>query len=126
MRTAPVRTLIVDDSALSRKLIADSLAGEPDIEVIGTAMDPFVARDKILRLKPDVLTLDLEMPRMDGLTFLKLLMKHHPLPVIILSALTNEGSVRASMCTPNPADPTHCLKKGLNWPIRFALPPKQS
>jgi two-component system chemotaxis response regulator CheB len=95
MRTAPVRTLIVDDSALSRKLIADSLAGEPDIEVIGTAMDPFVARDKILRLKPDVLTLDLEMPRMDGLTFLKLLMKHHPLPVIILSALTNEGSVRA-------------------------------
>ena len=67
----PIKVLIVDDSAIVRKLLADALKGEPDIEVVGGAGDPFVARDMILRLEPDVLTLDIEMPRMDGLSFLR-------------------------------------------------------
>jgi two-component system chemotaxis response regulator CheB len=82
-----IRVLIVDDSAIVRKVLTDALSGEPDIEVVGTAPDPFVARDKILSLKPDVLTLDIEMPRMDGVTFLKKLMHHHPMPVIVISSL---------------------------------------
>jgi two-component system chemotaxis response regulator CheB len=90
--TRPTRVLIVDDSAIVRKMLADALRSEPDIEVVGLASDPFVARDLILRHQPDVLTLDIEMPRMDGLTFLKKLMVHHPLPVIIVSSLTQSGS----------------------------------
>lgn len=81
------RVLIVDDSAIVRKILSDALAGEPDLEVVGTAPDPYVARDKILALDPDVLTLDIEMPRMDGLTFLKKLMHFHPLPTVIVSSL---------------------------------------
>ncbi len=90
-----VRTLIVDDSSVVRKILTDSLSKDPDIEVVGSAMDPYVARDKIRELNPDVLTLDIEMPRMDGLTFLKILMKHHPLPVIVISSLTKEGSAKS-------------------------------
>ena len=71
-----IKVLIVDDSAVVRKIFSEELAKEPDIEVIGTAPDPFVARDKIVLQKPDVVTLDVEMPRMDGLTFLKKLMKY--------------------------------------------------
>ena len=82
-----IKVLIVDDSAIVRKVLTDSLSGEPDIEVVGTAPDPFVARDKILSLKPDVLTLDIEMPRMDGLTFLKKVMHYQPMPVIVVSSL---------------------------------------
>jgi len=91
---SPARTkvLIVDDSAIVRKLIADALRREPDIEVVGGAADPFMARDLILRFEPDVLTLDIEMPRMDGLTFLRKLMEHRPLPVIIVSSVTQRGS----------------------------------
>ncbi|HTH48880.1 MAG TPA: chemotaxis response regulator protein-glutamate methylesterase [Candidatus Limnocylindria bacterium] len=95
MRARPIRVLIVDDSATVRKVVSDSLSGHPDIEVIGTAVDPYVARDKILALNPDVLTLDIEMPRMDGLTFLRLLMKHRPMPVIVMSSLTKESSHKA-------------------------------
>ena len=87
-----VRVLVVDDSALVRKSISDCLAADPGIEVVGTACDPYVARDKILRLTPDVITLDMEMPRMDGLTFLRILMRHHPLPVVVVSSLTQAGS----------------------------------
>ncbi len=87
-----VRVLIVDDSAIVRKMLADTLNGEPDIEVVGVASDPFVARDLILRHEPDVLTLDIEMPRMDGLTFLHRLMEHHPMPVIVVSSVTPTGS----------------------------------
>jgi two-component system chemotaxis response regulator CheB len=87
-----IRVLVVDDSALVRSLIPKALAHEPDIEVVGTAVDPYVARDRIIELEPDILTLDIEMPRMDGLTFLKILMEKHPLPVIILSSLTQPGS----------------------------------
>jgi two-component system chemotaxis response regulator CheB len=87
IRGRRIRVLVVDDSAIVRKLISEAISTEPDLEVVGTAPDPFVARDQILRLQPDVLTLDIEMPRMDGLTFLKKLMKHHPLPVIVISSL---------------------------------------
>lgn len=85
--TRKIRVLIVDDSTIVRKILSDSLAAEPDLEVVGTAPDPFVARDKILTLDPDVLTLDIEMPRMDGLTFLKKLMHFHPLPAVVISSL---------------------------------------
>jgi two-component system chemotaxis response regulator CheB len=80
--------MVVDDSAIVRKILSETISMESDMEVIATAPDPYVARDKILALKPDVITLDIEMPRMDGLTFLKKLMKFHPLPVIIISSLT--------------------------------------
>ena len=83
--------LIIDDSAIVRKILAEELAKYPDIEVVGVAPDPFVARDKIVTLKPDVLTLDIEMPRMDGLTFLRKLMMYYPLPTIIVSSLTPKG-----------------------------------
>jgi len=92
MTKQKIKTLIVDDSAVVRKILSEELSKFPDIEVVGTAPDPFVARDKILKLQPDVITLDIEMPRMDGLTFLKKLMKHYPLPVIIVSSLTLKGS----------------------------------
>jgi len=86
-----IRVLVVDDSAIVRKVLSEELSNERGIEVIGTAPDPYVARDKIVRLQPDVVTLDIEMPRMDGLTFLKKLMKYYPLPVIIVSSLTKQG-----------------------------------
>lgn len=86
-----IKVLVVDDSAIVRKVLSEELSHERGIEVIGTAPDPYVARDKIVRLKPDVITLDIEMPRMDGLTFLKKLMRHYPLPVIIVSSLTRQG-----------------------------------
>ena len=87
-----IRVLIVDDSAVVRKLVTDALRADPEIEVVGTAIDPYVARDKIKELNPDVLTLDLEMPRMDGLTFLRILMEQHPMPVVIMSSLSQRGS----------------------------------
>lgn len=87
-----IRVLIVDDSALVRKVLSAELNRYPDIEVVGTAGDPYVARDRIIELAPDVVTLDVEMPRMDGLTFLAKLMKYHPLPVVVVSSLTPEHS----------------------------------
>lgn len=93
---AKTRVLVVDDSAIVRKVISDILSLEADIEVVGTAPDPYVARDKILALRPDVLTLDIEMPRMDGLTFLDRIMRFHPLPVIVISSLT-QSSTRAAL-----------------------------
>jgi two-component system chemotaxis response regulator CheB len=93
-----VKVLIVDDSAIVRNVLEEELSRFPEIEVVGTAPDPFVARNKILSLKPDVLTLDIEMPRMDGLTFLKKLMDYYPIPVIIVSSVTAEdaaASIRA-------------------------------
>jgi two-component system chemotaxis response regulator CheB len=91
-----IRVLVVDDSAVVRKLLSEAIQAEADLEVVGVAPDPFIARDKILQLRPDVLTLDIEMPRMDGLTFLKKLMKHHPLPVIVISSL-GQASCQATL-----------------------------
>jgi two-component system, chemotaxis family, protein-glutamate methylesterase/glutaminase len=87
-----IRVLVVDDSAVVRKTLVESLSADPEIEVVGTACDPFVAREKILELNPDVMTLDIEMPRMDGLTFLRILQQHRPMPVVIISSLTQAGS----------------------------------
>jgi len=109
----PVKVLIVDDSAVVRNIFTKELSYDPEIEVVGTAPDPYVARDRIVKLKPDVITLDIEMPRMDGLTFLRKLMKHYPIPTIVVSSLTakggdlalealNEGAVEV-MCKPGAA-----------------------
>jgi len=93
--TRKIRVLVIDDSATVRRMVTDALSADPEIEVVGTAMDPYIAKDKILALKPDVLTLDLEMPRMDGLTFLRILMERHPIPVVIMSSLSQPGSQQA-------------------------------
>lgn len=90
-----LRVLVIDDSSLVRRAITEALSADPEIEVVGSACDAFVAREKIVRLEPDVLTLDLEMPRMDGLTFLRILMRHHPLPVVVVSSLAQAGSQAA-------------------------------
>jgi two-component system chemotaxis response regulator CheB len=90
-----IRVLVVDDSALVRRVLSEELSRFPDIKVVGTAVDPYMARDRIVELKPDVLTLDVEMPRMDGLSFLAKLMKHYPLPVVIVSSLTQKDSENA-------------------------------
>jgi two-component system, chemotaxis family, protein-glutamate methylesterase/glutaminase len=86
-----VRVLVVDDSAVVRQIFSRELARDPELEVVGTAPDPYVARDLIVQKKPDVLTLDLEMPRMDGITFLRKLMHYYPLPVVVVSSLTPAG-----------------------------------
>ena len=91
-----IRVLIVDDSAIVRRILNDALSGEPGFEVVGTAPDPYVARDKILALEPDVLTLDIEMPRMNGLTFLRKLMRYRPMPVVVISSLA-QHSCRAAV-----------------------------
>ena len=87
-----IRVLIVDDSAVVRQTISDLLSTDPDIEVIGTASDPFIASEKIELEIPDVITLDVEMPKMDGLTFLQKIMSQYPIPVVICSSLTTQGS----------------------------------
>ena len=87
-----IRVLIIDDSALIRGVLTEILSDDPEIEVVGAAPDPFIAREKIKTLKPDVLTLDVEMPKMDGLTFLKKLMAARPIPVVMVSSLTEQGA----------------------------------
>ncbi len=89
---APIRVLIVDDAALVRQMLSKMLSADPAIEVVGTAPDPFVAREKIKKLRPDVLTLDVEMPKMDGITFLRNLMRLRPMPVVMVSTLTEKGA----------------------------------
>jgi two-component system chemotaxis response regulator CheB len=90
-----IKVLVVDDSALVRDVLSKELSRDPEIEVVGAVPDPFVARDQIVLLKPDVVTLDIEMPRMDGITFLRKLMRYYPLPVIIISSLTPKGGALA-------------------------------
>jgi two-component system, chemotaxis family, protein-glutamate methylesterase/glutaminase len=107
------RVLVVDDSVMVREILRRELSRAADIEVIATAPDPYNARDKIVKLKPDVVTLDLEMPRMDGIVFLKKLMKYNPMPVIVVSSFTPTGSGKALeaieagaidvMCKPGPS-----------------------
>lgn len=125
-----IKVLIVDDSAVVRKVMSEELSKYNDIEIIGTAVDPYAARDKIIKLKPDVLTLDLEMPRMDGLTFLAKLMKHYPLPVVVLSSLTPKNSETALkaldlgaidvLCKPGEAYSTKNVSQNLARSIRMA------
>ncbi|HMD99013.1 MAG TPA: chemotaxis response regulator protein-glutamate methylesterase [Terriglobia bacterium] len=92
MSTPRIRVLIVDDSAVVRQTLSEVLSSDPEIEVIGTASDPFVATERIREQVPDVITLDIEMPRMDGLTFLQKIMTQHPIPVVICSSLAEEGA----------------------------------
>lgn len=88
----PMRVLVVDDSSVVRKMLTDALNKEAGIEVVGAAADVFIARDLIREHNPDVMTLDIEMPRMDGLTFLRRVMEYKPMPVIIVSSITQKGS----------------------------------
>src|SRR5439155_20027463 len=90
-----IRVLVVDDSAIVRQMLQRLLSRDPQIEVVATAHDAYVARDKIVRFEPDVITLDVNMPRMDGITFLRKLMTHHPVPVIVVSGHTTEGTQSA-------------------------------
>ena len=87
-----IKVLVIDDSAVIRKLLATLIDSQPDMEVVGTAQDPYIAREKIKQLHPDILTLDIEMPRMDGITFLRNLMRLRPMPVIMISTLTQAGA----------------------------------
>jgi two-component system chemotaxis response regulator CheB len=87
-----IKVLVVDDSALVRQMLGEMLNADPALEVVGTASDPYDARDKVKQLHPDVMTLDVEMPRMDGVTFLKNLMRLHPMPVVMVSTLTEKGA----------------------------------
>jgi two-component system chemotaxis response regulator CheB len=91
----PIRILIVDDSSVVRRVLSHELEKQPDFQVVGSAVDPYAARDRIVELEPDVITLDIEMPRMDGLEFLEKLMRYRPTPVVIVSSLAPEGSETA-------------------------------
>ncbi len=125
-----IRVLVVDDSAVVRKVLTEELSGYDDIEVVGSAIDPYVARDKIVRLKPDVITLDLEMPRMDGLSFLSKLMKYYPMPVVVVSSLTPKNSETALkalelgalevICKPGSAYSTRDISRQLAQAVRAA------
>jgi two-component system chemotaxis response regulator CheB len=111
-----IRVLVVDDSAVVRQAITQVLSQDPEIEVVGSACDPYVARDKILELNPDVLTLDIEMPRMDGLTFLRILQKHRPMPVVVVSSVTSAGS-RAALEALEAGAVDVIAKPGSAWSI---------
>ena len=125
-----IRVLIVDDSAVVRQVLREQLSKHEDIEVVGDATDPYVARDKIVNLHPDVITLDVEMPRMDGLSFLAKLMKHFPMPVVMVSSLTPANSDMAMRAlelgavevVPKPGSTysTPDVDKRLVWAIRAA------
>lgn len=129
-----IKVLVVDDSALVRKILTQELSKHKDIEVVGSAVDPYVARDKIYTLRPDVLTLDIEMPRMDGLSFLEKLMKYYPMPVVIVSSLTpknSEMSIKALelgavdvVCKPGSAFSTQNITEKLAISIRAAAQAK--
>ena len=86
-----IRVLLVDDSLVNRKTVSEILRADPEIEVVGTATDPYMARDKILELEPDVMVLDIEMPKMDGITFLKILMRQHPMSVVAMAPQSKTG-----------------------------------
>lgn len=125
-----IKVLIVDDSAFVRKYLTEELDKQPDINVVGTAMNPYIAREKIIELQPDVITLDLEMPRMDGLSFLSKLMKHRPMPVVVVSSLTPKNSQNALnalqlgaievICKPGSAYSTQNISRDIIKAIRTA------
>ena len=93
-----IKVLIVDDSSIVRQTLTKELNKIPGIEVVATAQDPYIARDLIVSKQPDVITLDIEMPRMDGLTFLRRIMHFHPIPTIIVSSLTEKGAEMTMAC----------------------------
>lgn len=114
----PIRVLIVDDSALIRQMLTEMLSGDPDIEVLDAAPDPYVAREKIKLLNPDVITLDIEMPRMDGIEFLKKIMSLRPMPVVMVSSLTQNGADATLQAleigaVDYVAKPTHDIQAGM-------------
>jgi two-component system, chemotaxis family, protein-glutamate methylesterase/glutaminase len=109
-----IRVIVVDDSPVVREIFARELARDPEIDVVATAPDPFVARDLIVAHKPDVLTLDIEMPRMDGLTFLRKLMRHHPIPVVVVSSLSPQGGEIAVSAMEAGAVEVMCKRGGSN------------
>jgi two-component system chemotaxis response regulator CheB len=125
-----IRVLIVDDSVVVRKVLTEKLSKYPDIEVVGSAEDPYAARDMIVNLRPNVVTLDIEMPRMDGLSFLSKLMKHFPLPVVVVSSLTPKNSETALRALelgavevigkPGSSATTPDVDRQLIWAIRAA------
>ncbi|NGP87417.1 protein-glutamate methylesterase/protein-glutamine glutaminase [Fodinibius halophilus] len=125
-----IKVLVVDDSAFVRKLLKKELNKQKDIEVVGTALNPYIAREQIAKLKPDVITLDLEMPRMDGLSFLSKLMKHHPIPVVVVSSLTPKNSENALtalrlgavdvICKPGSAYSTQNISREIIQAVRAA------
>ena len=123
-----IKVLIVDDSAVARQVLTRNLNQHPGIEVIGTTLDTYIARDKIIALKPDVLTLDVEMPRIDSITFLRKLMRYHPMPVIVLYSLTPEGKKAAMMhvwsVTSAASIPNWARRSitGIIWPRRLITP----
>jgi two-component system chemotaxis response regulator CheB len=129
-----IKVLVVDDSAVVRKVISEELSRYNDIRIVGTAVDPYAARDQIVALQPDVITLDLEMPRMDGLSFLAKLMKHHPMPVVVLSSLTPKNSELAMkaldlgavevLCKPGAAYSTKDISQPLVHAVRSAAAAK--
>src|SRR3569832_1525574 len=92
MSTRKLKVLIVDDSALVRRILTELLSADPEMEEVGAASDAYMARDKIKALNPDVITLDVEMPKMDGVTFLRNLMRLRPMPVVMVSSLTARGA----------------------------------
>ncbi len=128
--TEKIKVLLVDDSAVVREVLAAELARDPQLVMIGTAPDAFIARDKIIKLAPDVVLLDIEMPRMDGLTFLRRLMHYRPLPVIIVSSLTQPGGRLALeaiaagavdvACKPGPGLPLAEMTEMLTTKIKAA------
>jgi two-component system, chemotaxis family, protein-glutamate methylesterase/glutaminase len=115
----PVRVLVVDDSVTMRGIITGVLRRDPDIEVVGTAGDPYEARDAIKSLNPDVITLDFEMPKMDGIAFLKKIMKLRPMPVVMISSLTNKGADLAIAALSNGA--FDCLGKPVDGNVQEAF-----
>ena len=129
-----IKVLVVDDSAVVRRAITEELSRYTDIQIVGTAVDPYAARDQIVELRPDVITLDLEMPRMDGLSFLAQLMKHYPMPVVVLSSLTPRHSELALkaldlgavevLCKPGAAYSTQDIAQPLVNAIRSAAAAK--
>jgi two-component system chemotaxis response regulator CheB len=139
-----IRVLVVDDSAMVRHILSRELTADPEIEVVGQAPDPYVARDMVVELEPDVISLDIEMPRMDGLTFLRKLMRYHPLPVVVVSSLTPASSRLAIdcleagaievICKPGAAytvgdmaeDLTEKLKAAAHANVRSVLPPRRA
>ncbi|MFZ9916523.1 MAG: response regulator, partial [Phycisphaerales bacterium] len=110
------RVIIVDDSAIVRQVLHTQLSRQPGVEVVAAVADPFAAREKILELKPDCIVLDIEMPRMDGLTFLRKLMKFHPVPAIVCSSITPKGCALALECLEAGAFEVVC-KPGGNFSV---------